>query len=118
VRLLVKNLGKQMPESAVWEELGSLNIRVQGVMQLRFSRRDQDPTKDRPPPPHFIVSLARGPEVAKVRSLTGLCGLRVTVETYVAPKGPLQCKRFGHTQLNCGHTPRCVACGGPHLSSN
>ena len=34
------------------------------------------------------------------------------------PKGPLQCKRcqrFGHTQRNCGHGPRCVACGGPHL---
>ena len=57
--------------------------------------------------------------MSKVRSLTELCGLRVSVETYVAPKGPLQCKRcqrFGHTQRNCGYAPRCVACGGPHLS--
>jgi hypothetical protein len=63
--------------------------------------------------------VARGPEVSRVRSLTELCGLRVTVETYVAPKGPLQCKRcqrFGHTQRNCGHVPRCVAYGGSHLS--
>ena len=35
VRLLVKNLGRGMPESVVWEELESLNIRVQGVTQLR-----------------------------------------------------------------------------------
>lgn len=38
---------------------------------------------------------------------------------YVAPKEPLQCKRcqrFGHTQLNCGYAPRCIACGGPHNS--
>jgi hypothetical protein len=45
------------------------------------------------------VTVARGPEVAKVRSLTELCGLRVSVEKYVAPKGSLQCKRcqrFGH----------------------
>jgi hypothetical protein len=38
----------------------------------------------------------------------------------VAPKGPLQSKRsqrFGHTQRNCGYAPRCVACGGSHLSS-
>ena len=48
VRLLVKNLGKGMSESAVREELESLNIRVQGVMQLRSGRRDQDPAKDRP----------------------------------------------------------------------
>jgi len=56
-----------------------------------------------------------------VRSLTELCGLRVTVETYVAPKGPLQCKRyqrFGHTQRNCGYAPRCVACGVFHLSGD
>ena len=51
VRLHVKNLGKGMPESAVREELESLKIRVQGVMQLRSGRRDQDPAKDRPPTP-------------------------------------------------------------------
>jgi hypothetical protein len=89
-------------------------------MQLRSGRRDQDPAKDRPPTPHFNVSVARGPGVSKVRSITQLYGLRVTVETYLAPKGPLQCKRcqhFGHTQRNCGYAPRCVACGGSHLSS-
>ena len=101
VRLLVKNLGRQMPESVVREELEALGIRVQGVMQLRSGRRNQDTACDRPPTPHFVVSVARGPEVQKVRSLSELCGLRVSVETYVAPKAPLQCKRcqrFGHTQ--------------------
>ena len=40
VRLLVKNLGRGMPESVIAEELESLNIRVQGVTQhaLRPSR--------------------------------------------------------------------------------
>ena len=121
VRLLIKNLGRRMPESVVLEELRSLDIHVQGVMQLRSGRRDQDPAKDRPGTPHFIVSVARGPEVSKVRALTELCGLRVSVETFVAPKGPVQCKRcqrFGHTQRNCGHAPRCVACGGAHLSGD
>jgi len=31
--------------------------------------------------------------VSKVRSLTELCGLGVSVESYVALKGPLQRKR-------------------------
>jgi hypothetical protein len=75
VWLLVKNLGRGMPESVVREELESLNIRVQGVTQLRSGRRDQDPIKDRTPTPHFIVSVARGPEVSRVRSLMELCGL-------------------------------------------
>jgi hypothetical protein len=43
VRLLVKNLGKVMPESVVREELELLDIHVQGVTQLRSGRRDQDP---------------------------------------------------------------------------
>ena len=50
-RLLVKNLGRGMPESVVREELETLGIHVLGVTQLRSGRRDQDPTKDRPPTP-------------------------------------------------------------------
>ena len=51
VPLLVKNLGRGMPESVVREELEALNIRVQGVTQLRCGHRDQGPAKDRPPTP-------------------------------------------------------------------
>jgi hypothetical protein len=49
VRLLVKYLGRQMPESFVRKELEALVIRVQGVMQLLSGRRDQDATRDGPP---------------------------------------------------------------------
>jgi len=120
VRLLVKNLGRQMPESVVREELESLNINIQGVMQLRSGRRDQDPTKDCPCTPHLIITVRRGPELSRVRSITELCGMRVSVESYVAPKGPLQCKRcqrFGHSKRHCGYALRYDACGGPHLTS-
>jgi hypothetical protein len=90
-----------MLKIVVREEVQGLGICVQGVMQLRSGRRDLDASKNRPLTPHFIVSVARGPGVQTVRSLSELCGLRVSVETYVAPKGPVQCKRcqrFGHTQ--------------------
>jgi hypothetical protein len=55
-------------------------------MQLRSKRRDQHHEKDRPLTPHFIVSVARGPDVANVRSLTDLCGLREKMDTYNAQK--------------------------------
>ena len=45
------------------------------------------------------------------------CGPQV--ETFAAPKGPVRCKRcqrLGHTQRNCGYTPRCVARGEAHPS--
>jgi hypothetical protein len=86
VRLLLKNVGRNTPEEIVREELETLCIRVQGVLQLRSGRRDQYSAQVRPLTPHFIVRKARGPEVAKVRSLTELCGLRISVETYAAPK--------------------------------
>jgi len=50
-RQLVKNLGRGMPESVVREDLETLGNLVQGFTQLRSGRRDQDPTKDRPPTP-------------------------------------------------------------------
>jgi hypothetical protein len=99
LRLLIKNLGRGMPETVMREKLEALGICVQGVLELRSGRRDQDPEKDRPTTPHFIVTMARGPDVSKVRAITQLCGLRTTVESYTAPRGPLQCRRcqcFGH----------------------
>jgi hypothetical protein len=108
-----------MPENEIRDELEALHIQVQAVMQLRSWRRDQDDEKYRTLTPHFIVSVARGRDLVKVRSVTELCGLRIKVETYNASKGPLQCKRcqrFGHTQRNCGCALRCVACGDDHSS--
>ena len=61
-------------------------------MQLRSGRRDQDSSKDHPTS-QFIVCLARGTEVSKVRALTELCDLRVSVQTFVATKGHVQRKR-------------------------
>jgi hypothetical protein len=43
VRLLVKKIGKLMPESTVQEEYESLNIRAQGVVQFRSGRRVRGP---------------------------------------------------------------------------
>jgi hypothetical protein len=105
VRLLLKNVGKRMPEGEIRGALEAILINVQAVMQLRSKRRDRDLEKDRPVAPHFTVSVARGPDVAKVRPLTDICSLWIQVETYNARKRSLQCKRcqrFGHTQSNCG----------------
>jgi hypothetical protein len=85
MRLRIKNLGRGMPETVMREERDALGIFVQEVQQLRSGRRDQDPEKDRPATPHFIVTMARGPDVSKVRAITQLCGLRTTVESYTTP---------------------------------
>jgi hypothetical protein len=67
IRLLLKNLGKHMPEGVGREELDTLGIHVQGVLQLRSGRRDQNEARDRPLISNFIMSVARGAEDQKVR---------------------------------------------------
>jgi hypothetical protein len=106
---IAENLGKRMPEAEIREERETLHVNVQAVIQLWSKRRDQDLEKDRSLTPHFIVSVARGPDVAKVRSLAEVCGLLVKVETYTVAKGPLLCKHclcFGHTQRMYCYAPR------------
>jgi hypothetical protein len=117
VRLVVRNLGRRMPEGIVKGEIDNLRIRVQAVLQLRSGHRGQETSNALTP--HFIVSVARGANVARLRSLTELCGLRASVDTYIALKGPLQCnrcQRIGHTQRYCRYAPRCVAWGEAHFS--
>jgi len=94
---------------------------------LCSGHRDWETSKDSPLTSHFIVSVVQGPELVKLHSLTELCSLRVSVETYITPKGPLQwkhCQCFGLTQRNCSYASWCVACGDspqksarPHNSS-
>jgi len=60
VRLLVKNLGRGMPESVVREQLESLDIHVQGDTQLCSGRRDHDPAKNRTPTPTSLYRWRGG----------------------------------------------------------
>ena len=48
VRLLIKNLGRHMPEGVVQEEQENLGTCVQGVLQLRSGRRNQEADKAHP----------------------------------------------------------------------
>jgi len=48
VRLLVKNLGRHMPEDVVREEVESLGICVQEVLQLLSGHLDRRPPKPTP----------------------------------------------------------------------
>jgi hypothetical protein len=48
VRLLVKNLGRHMPEDVVREELRSLGNCIQGILQLLSGCLDQEAAKAHP----------------------------------------------------------------------
>jgi len=69
VRLLVKNVGRGLPESVVREDLEALDIHVQAVMQLRSGRREQDPKKDRPLTPTSLYQWRGGPRCLRYDQL-------------------------------------------------
>ena len=60
LRLLIKNLGKGKPESFVREELESLNIRVQGVTQLRSGVATWTPPRTALPTPTSLYQWREG----------------------------------------------------------
>lgn len=69
--------------------------------------------------PIHMVSLKRSPNVKDIFTISNLFYVKVIVEPYRS-SGPAQCfscQRFGHSSLQCGHTPRCVKCGNNHASS-
>ena len=59
VPLVIKNLGRQMPEDVFQEELASLVICVLGILQLRSGGCDQDAYKGRPLTTHLIWLVAQ-----------------------------------------------------------
>ena len=90
MRLLLKNLGRGMPESVVREELESLEFSCLGSHAAAFRPSRPGPSQGQTShPPLYCIRGARGSEVSRMRSITELFGLRVSVESYVAPKGPL-----------------------------
>ena len=73
-----------MLQSIVGEDLESVQLCIQGFKQMRNGCREQDPDKNHLPTSHYILSVALGPDVTKVRSLRELFGFRISVESYVA----------------------------------
>jgi hypothetical protein len=78
VQLLVKKLRRGIPESVVREELEAMNIHVQGVLQLRSSRRDQDPIMDRPLTPTPLYQWRGDPKCLRcdLSSNSAVCEFR------------------------------------------
>jgi len=141
VRLLLKKLGRGMPESVVLEELESLDIRVQGITQLRSGCRDQNQAKDYTLPPASFYRWRAGLRCPKcVLSPTSAdceCRWRRTwskkahcnesaasasdTPSVTADTGP-SALRVGGCQISgwCStprEEPQCCGCGGNHTAS-
>jgi len=112
LRLLVKNLGKLMHESAVREEVGTLGITLPGsyAAQLRAPRSRQSP--------HSSLHNVGGARDRRVEGAFCHHYLRLPTDDggeVGRDDEPLKwqrCHRIGHTRRICGYTPQCIAGGG------
>ena len=73
MQLLVKYLGRSMPEGRPGGDRVPGHS-CSGSHAAAFWAPRPGPRQG-PPPPHLIVSVAQGPEVSKVQSITELSGL-------------------------------------------
>nr|CAD7438644.1 unnamed protein product [Timema bartmani] len=117
VRVVVKGLLTRTSPDDIQEELAEMGFPVKSVSQMLSQWKRDQRTGERQRLPNFVVSLTPGEQTARLYSISVLCGLRVKVEKYKSPGGPVQCKncfRFGHVRRDCRANPRCGFCGGDH----
>ncbi|KAG8231440.1 hypothetical protein J437_LFUL000157 [Ladona fulva] len=72
------------------------------------------------PLPLFQILLQTTSPAEIFESLHYICNMKVKIETFRPPRGPLRCHRcqlFGHTIKACLMNFRCVKCGQSHPSS-
>jgi hypothetical protein len=135
VRLLNKNRGRQMHVNVVREELETLGICVQEVLELRSGYHDQEGSKTRPLTPNLAVALE--PEVANCffwRRSAARESRRKTTSSRKSIQGK-RCQPLGHTQqyavtylgvlfvarsppesASPQHQLTCCSCGGNHTA--
>lgn len=67
--------------------------------------------------PMYMETLPSDPASKEIFQLQSLFGITIRVEAY-KKTGPAQyfnCQGFGHSSVHCGHSARCVKCGGQYL---
>lgn len=67
----------------------------------------------------YLVTFNQEMDMNKIKNITGLNNIRVKWETYSKKQRITQCHRcqeYGHGQIYCYSKPRCLKCGGQHLT--
>jgi hypothetical protein len=116
LRYVVRGLSQHTTPDEVQIGLHEHQASPLKVSQLTYSDEN-----GRAPTHLFLVEFPPGTDPKQIRNIKHIHHTIVTWEPYRRPKGPTQCRRclaFGHGQMNCNRSPRCVKCAGNHLMSD
>ncbi|KFM81601.1 Nucleic-acid-binding protein from transposon X-element, partial [Stegodyphus mimosarum] len=114
IKVVMHGIPACTPEQDIFDELHKLKIPVCKIKQ--FTRKRNKSTERLP---IFFLELPRSNEGKKIFNIKSVFGTDVRVARFKARKIPIQCfrcQRFGHGQLTCFNTPRCLKCAKEHLT--
>lgn len=113
-RVVLRNLHPSTPVSEISAAIEEIGHSVRQVTNIIHHR-----TKI--PLPLFFVDLEIDENNSDIFDVTSILYTKIKVEEpHKQRQIPqcLNCQSYGHTKSYCSYSPRCVKCGGNHLSTN
>jgi hypothetical protein len=112
-RVVLRGLHPSTPVQLLKEEIESKNHKVRSIVNVI--------SKHKIPTPLFFLDLEPDANNKDIFNLSSLLNCKIKVEEprikHAIPQC-VRCQSFAHTKAYCYHPPRCVKCGGSHLTSD
>lgn len=112
LKVVLRGIPHEIETEEIEAELSTFGFIPQKVIRMTKKRDNRQI-----PMPLVLVVLEK--RYRKIYDLTGVMGLKITVEPLRNTKGTGQCHRcqlFGHAQTMCRAPYKCVRCGGQHMA--
>lgn len=119
IKFVLKGLPPSFNQENIVNALADKQITLLNIRQLKRTLYDTaTKSKEIILLPIWVLTIPRTPEsTEKLKSLTGIHHIRVSIEPYKGNSSLLQCFRcqgLGHKAQFCTLTPKCVKCGQKH----
>lgn len=112
-RIVIRNLHFSTLSNDISSALAELGHSVKHVYNVK--------NKNKCPLPLFFVDILTQNNNKDALDIKFLLNTKVSIEKpHKKARGPPQCHNcqlYGHTRNNCCHEPKCVKCGGNHLTN-
>lgn len=112
-RIVIKGLHHSTPPAVIADSLKELGYEATRVTNVLSYKKQ--------PLPMFFVDISRASYNINIFDIKTLFYSKIKIEEPRKKKEIVQCSKcqgFNHTKAYCYHQPRCVRCGGNHISGS